>query len=616
MKNRPYHIATMVTILFISVNLCAANTNEERLSLLRPLIDIDFTFNTGVTADSIILWEKLLTTELEQKKQYELLFQLKMMAVQALIAQGNSSLAINNANLMYQKAKGLNYPLGMAFALRAIGNSYLNSASTEAAIESYKESMEIMQTLPNAGVHLKTTLYKLIFIKLRHSHTEGIESDIKRLESICDKDPKLPTDFFLPSCKAYYYTKIEKLPLALKYLQQLEALSPQYPYPYYSSLVKYIYSIYHIKTKEYALALKEFDEVLQNTILAGSYRYTQIQQERVEILTFMEKNQDACDAYELINSCRDSLDAQSYSRQINELHALYQIDQSEFDNLSRQKKMVSWSISIILCILSLIICFIFRIKRDNKRLLQSQQEQEKIRSQAENSIRTKSLFLSNMSHEIRTPLNALSGFSSILTGESIDDETRKQCNDIIQQNSDLLLKLINDVIDLSSLEIEKMAFKFKECDAVELCKNVIDMMEKIKQTNADVRFSTSLLSLELLTDNARLQQVLINLLINATKFTPQGSITLTLEKQTEDMALFSVTDTGCGIPIENQKKIFNRFEKLNENAQGTGLGLSICQLIIKQLGGTVWIDENYSGGTRFMFTHPIRHDGQREEESI
>lgn len=614
MKSYLYHIATIATILFISVNLCAANTNKERLSLLRPLINIDLTFNTGVTADSIILWEKLLTSELQQKKQYELLFQLKMMAVQALIAQGNGSLAINNANLMYQKAKELNYPLGMAFALRAIGNSYLNSASTEAAIESYKESMKIMQTLPNADTHIKNTLYKLIFIKLRHSHTEGIESDIKRLESLCDKEPL--TDFFLPSCKAYYYIKIDDLPLALKYLQQLEALSSQYPYPYYTSLVKYIYSIYHIKKKEYALALKEFDEVLQSTILTGSYRYAQIQQERAEILTFMEKTQDACDAYELINSCRDSLDAQSYSRQINELHALYQIDQSEFDNLSRQRKIFSWSIPIILFILSLIVFFIFRTKRDNKRLLQSQQEQEKIRSQAENSIRTKSLFLSNMSHEIRTPLNALSGFSSILTGESIDDETRKQCNDIIQQNSDLLLKLINDVIDLSSLEIEKMAFKFKECDAVELCKNVIDMMEKIKQTNADVRFSTSLLSLELLTDNARLQQVLINLLINATKFTPQGSITLTLEKQAEDMALFSVTDTGCGIPIENQKKIFNRFEKLNENAQGTGLGLSICQLIIKQLGGTVWIDPNYSGGTRFMFTHPIRHDGQREEGAI
>ena len=141
------------------------------------------------------------------------------------------------------------------------------------------------------------------------------------------------------------------------------------------------------------------------------------------------------------------------------------------------------------------------------------------------------------------------------------------------------------------------------------------MVEKIKQTHADVRFSTPLDSLELLTDSARLQQVLINLLINATKFTSQGSITLQLEQQTEDTALFSVTDTGTGIPKEKQKKIFNRFEKLNENAQGTGLGLSICQLIIEQLGGSIWIDPDYEEGSRFLFTHPIDKNDQGKEET-
>lgn len=225
----------------------------------------------------------------------------------------------------------------------------------------------------------------------------------------------------------------------------------------------------------------------------------------------------------------------------------------------------------------------------------------------------KVFFLSNMSHEIRTPLNALSGFSSILTEETIDNETRQQCSDIILQNSELLLKLINDVIDLSNLEVGKMAFNYEQCDAVAICRNVIDMVEKIKQTNAEVRFSSILQSLQLTTDNARLQQLLINLLINATKFTPQGAITLELEKQTEDTALFSVTDTGCGIPKDHQNKIFNRFEKLDENAQGTGLGLSICQLIIEQLGGKIWIDPDYNQGARFLFTHPINKQVRKED---
>ena len=105
-----------------------------------------------------------------------------------------------------------------------------------------------------------------------------------------------------------------------------------------------------------------------------------------------------------------------------------------------------------------------------------------------------------------------------------------------------------------------------------------------------------------------MQQLLINLLINATKFTTEGSITLEIRKESDDTAVFSVTDTGCGIPPENQGRIFNRFEKLNEGAQGTGLGLSICQLIVEQIGGRIWIDPEYTTGARFVFTHPIKPD--------
>ena len=415
----------------------------------------------------------------------------------------------------------------------------------------------------------------------------------------------MPDDFYLPCSYAYYYIQTNNLPKALEYLKQLDSIYEKYPYPYYSSISNYMYAGYHIESKEYDKALKEYEELLTITKKTALFRHVQLLQERAKVLVLMNQKQEACKIYEEINHLKDSLDAQSYLSQINELHTLYQIDKSELNYINIQKNLYYWSLSVILVIVVLIIIAIFRIKRTNNRLLQSQQK----------SIHTKSLFLSNMSHEIRTPLNALSGFSAILTEESIDNETKQQCNDIIQQNSELLLKLINDVIDLSSLEIGKMQFKFNECDIVALCRNVIDMVEKIKQTQAEVRFSTSLSSLKLTTDSARLQQVLINLLINATKFTAQGTITLELVKQTEDTALFSVSDTGCGISKENQNKIFNRFEKLDENAQGTGLGLSICQLIIEQLGGKIWIDPDYDKGARFLFTHPIRHAQIKKEEA-
>ena len=216
------------------------------------------------------------------------------------------------------------------------------------------------------------------------------------------------------------------------------------------------------------------------------------------------------------------------------------------------------------------------------------------------------MFFSNMSHEIRTPLTAIVGFSSLLTSETeLDKETRCQCGDVIRFNSELLLKLINDVIDFSSLEENEMDFHFCSHDAVFVCRNVLETVEHVKKSNAHLKFITKLGSLMLVTDVNRLQQVLINLLINATKFTKEGTITLELALTKDGVALFSVADTGCGIPLEKQKQIFERFEKLDEYIQGSGLGLSICQSIVERIGGKIWIDPLYTEGAKFVFTHPL-----------
>ena len=613
MNKHKHHIIAVAVAMLISATLYAAHTNQARLSLLKPLIKYNTPFSTEISTDSITVWEKLLEPELEEQQHYSLLFQLKLLTVRALITEGHFSLAIDKANSMYQKAKEMSYPLGTALSLQAIGNTYLNSSTPLAAIESYKEALEIISKVPDANQYAKTILTCIILTKLKFRQMTNIEADIQQLESLSSKDKNLGDVFYLNYCQAFYNIQTHHLPEALNYLQQTESINRQCQHSYFFLMIEYLYACYYTESKEYAKALNIFDTILSHTQTAGSYKSLLILQERAQLLALMGKNEEACQAYESLNTLKDSLDATNYIRQINELHTLYQIDKNELVNLNRQKTILYWSWLTISSIVILIILFIISIKRSNKKLQQSQQELEIARKQEENSIRAKSLFLSNMSHEIRTPLNALSGFSSILTEETIDNETRQQCSDIILQNSELLLKLINDVIDLSSLEVGKMTFNYEQCDTVAICRNVIDMVEKIKQTNAEVRFSSTLQSLQLTTDNARLQQLLINLLINATKFTPQGTITLELEKQTEDTALFSVTDTGCGIPKNHQNKIFNRFEKLDENAQGTGLGLSICQLIIEQLGGKIWIDPDYNQGARFLFTHPIYRQSRKED---
>ena len=236
-----------------------------------------------------------------------------------------------------------------------------------------------------------------------------------------------------------------------------------------------------------------------------------------------------------------------------------------------------------------------------------EQDLREAKEKAEESNRLKSAFLANMSHEIRTPLNAIVGFSAVLTDEdeSFDDESRREFSEIIKVNSFQLLKLINDILDFSDFENDNITFNIRTHDAVKLCNEVVETVMASRKLEVEMRFDTDLSVLMLDTDDARLRQVLINLLVNATKFTEQGSIVLELKMADAGTALFSVTDTGCGIPKEKQKQVFERFEKLNEYAQGTGLGLSICKLTVDKWGGDIWIDPDYEGGARFVVSHPL-----------
>ena len=212
----------------------------------------------------------------------------------------------------------------------------------------------------------------------------------------------------------------------------------------------------------------------------------------------------------------------------------------------------------------------------------------------------------NMSHEIRTPLNAIVGFSDVLAsgGTSVDEQ--QGYVDIIKTNSDLLLRLINDILDVSRLEADRVTFTIEKCDVVPLCQQVLASVSQARKSENEFIFECDRESVDLRTDIQRLQQVIINLLSNADKFTRNGQITLKLEVDDEKrVATFSVSDTGTGIPLEKQKQVFERFEKLNEYVQGTGLGLSICKLTVEKWGGEIWVDSGYTDGARFVFTHPF-----------
>ena len=283
---------------------------------------------------------------------------------------------------------------------------------------------------------------------------------------------------------------------------------------------------------------------------------------------------------------------------------------NENPSFYEQYKYHIWTVATILVVLSaglfVSLYFYYHTKKLKDELQESESALRDAKDRAEESSRLKSAFLANMSHEIRTPLNAIVGFSDVLASGGSSEDEQQGYVDIIKTNSDLLLRLINDILDVSRLEADRVTFTFEECDVVPLCQRVLASVSQARKSENEFIFECDRESMDMRTDTQRLQQVIINLLSNADKFTRNGKITLGMkvdEKQRE--VLFSVSDTGTGIPLEKQKLVFERFEKLNEYVQGTGLGLSICKLTVEKWGGEIWVDPGYTDGARFVFTHPL-----------
>ena len=234
---------------------------------------------------------------------------------------------------------------------------------------------------------------------------------------------------------------------------------------------------------------------------------------------------------------------------------------------------------------------------------------------AQRSDELKSVFLANMSHEIRTPLNAIVGFSSLLTATENETE-RKEFISIIETNNQLLLQLVSDILDLSKIEANTLEFNYQNVDLNQLAKDVENTVRGRLQTGVALQFVPEVPVCYVQTEHNRLSQVLINLLVNAAKFTEKGEIMFGYKIRGEEL-YFYVKDTGIGISLENQKKIFERFTKVNTFIQGTGLGLSICKNIVTKMKGRIGVESEGEGkGSTFWFTIPYKPKEAQKENNL
>lgn len=591
----------------------ADSWTKEKESIVHEVIStfhnsLGFDYLTREECDS--LNADGLLSQLDESQRYYTYFELERILIKSSLFRGEIRMAIAQSDQMYSKARALAYPFGNALALNAMGEVYSYTGRLREAGAAYEESLRLLDGMDGEDVHIRMLLVELIDYNLRIRNVNGASRYLARL-NLYPEDRLSPLELAMrhisnASCQLFK----GDLKAASHCLVQIGQLEAQL-IPEIRQYLLIIDARYLVATGEHEAALTAYNDFLQTEYARINHNiYKEALLEKADLLVKMGNKEEAYGQYGKVFSYIKTSFEKNYPKEIDRLCTRFQADQLAYQNeRDRIVSMRFYLAGIIVSVLFLIFLLVLGWKKIF-RLKRSQMRQEAMKEKAVQAIQRKNMFLSNMSHEVRTPLNAIVGFSAVLTDEdeSFDDESRREFSEIIKVNSFQLLKLINDILDFSDFENDNITFNIRTHDAVKLCNEVVETVMASRKLEVEMRFDTDLSVLMLDTDDARLRQVLINLLVNATKFTEQGSIVLELKMADADTALFSVTDTGCGIPPEKQHLIFERFEKLNDFVQGSGLGLSICQLIVKYMNGKLWVDSGYTRGARFCFTHPLKYN--------
>lgn len=591
----------------------ADSWTKEKESIVHEVIStfhnsLGFDYLTREECDS--LNADGLLSQLDESQRYYTYFELERILIKSSLFRGEIRMAIAQSDQMYSKARALAYPFGNALALNAMGEVYSYTGRLREAGVAYEESLRLLDGMDGEDVHIRMLLVELIDYNLRIRNVNGASRYLARL-NLYPEDRLSPLELAMrhisnASCQLFK----GDLKAASHCLVQIGQLETQL-IPEIRQYLLIIDARYLVATGEHEAALTAYNDFLQTEYARINHNiYKGALLEKADLLVKMGNKEEAYGQYGKVFSYIKTSFEKNYPKEIDRLCTRFQADQLAYQNeRDRIVSMRFYLAGIIVSVLFLIFLLVLGWKKIF-RLKRSQMRQEAMKEKAVQAIQRKNMFLSNMSHEVRTPLNAIVGFSAVLTDEdeSFDDESRREFSEIIKVNSFQLLKLINDILDFSDFENDNITFNIRTHDAVKLCNEVVETVMASRKLEVEMRFDTDLSVLMLDTDDARLRQVLINLLVNATKFTEQGSIVLELKMADAGTALFSVTDTGCGIPPEKQHLIFERFEKLNDFVQGSGLGLSICQLIVKYMNGKLWVDSGYTRGARFCFTHPLKYN--------
>ncbi len=548
------------------------------------------------------------------QKRYEDLCRVKGWYIYALSSNGEKERVLENVQALKDLSSELDFPDGIDMANQALADFYFSTGFDAEGIALYEEvflDMEkrdsplakritVIRHLQNENIQASKRLFYLK--KLKEYIVECEEKGIEEL----DEDTPLYYVKYLYH-RSYALLGIDKKDVALTsyHLVRAEKLvkdcNMRDEYLSISNIRLLYYRISGDYERGKALANELIDYCLQRK---RAVSVLGLMKDKAIICYNSGHGMEAADAYREYISLKDSVTNAAFYNDLANLRARHDVDKLELANKKMELEAAHSRTKLLvmgggLVLLLLVCCSLGYISYSRHKYgLQLKQAKDK----AEEADRLKSAFLANMNHEIRTPLNAIVGFSQVLVDEE-DRETRQEFADIIQNNNELLQRLIADVLDLSKIESNSMPLIYKDQDIPTLMKEIYSMILLRMHEGVELElYDCEELVME--TDRNRLTQILTNLLTNAIKHTQEGSIRFGYKRSALSVEFF-VQDSGEGIPEDKIDTIFSRFVQLDNWSKGVGLGLAICQGLVEQMGGNIRVTSRVGEGSVFYVTLPL-----------
>lgn len=588
-----------------------------------------FYYNNNRLASLSDLYARMNSIMGQTKIRPEVYYDIGTYISQSNLWQGNYAVAMDSALVSYNRAREEQNEYGVICSAESLGLLYQYLRRDSDAVNIFKEGFLLLDKQEGRIGYKMQYVSNIIESLLRLERLDEARSYLERDEELVAEWEKEAErlDIEYPIRASLWQQNIYKADLEIRsgragkagdYLKKADEYGATETDAYNEYLSNYVKARYYKLIKNYKEALHYINIVVET----DEYEETLLL--KAELLELSLDPAGALAVYKRLLDITNDKHDKTFTNQLNRFRSLYDLNKQELQAKeielqdmklqSKNKQLLFLSVlSLLLIGMSYVLYRLYRhqrslkvvIEEEKESLMESEKNLRIAKEEAERANASKSAFIANISHEIRTPMNAIVGFSQLMAADDYTKEERSMFSETIQNNSNLLLNLINDVLDLSRMEAGNMKFVIQEMELKHCVWETLKSVEHRIAPGVELALDCPCDSFYLNTDPLRLQQLLINLLSNAAKFTVQGKIELRVRIEEEmSQVRFVVTDTGCGIAEEMRDVIFERFEKLNEYAQGTGLGLSICRLIAARLHGTIFLDTDYTEGARFVFIHP------------